>query len=701
MQNPRRFAIETAVMLALLAFTLFAATMFITEIVLAVDQALSAQHVVEGAVFLTIVGFLIYGNVVYQVTRLAHWRRMREHQPTPRAELDAVYESGAAPLTLLVPSYKEELRTVRQTLLSGALQDYPDRRVVLLIDDPCHTTDVHALAALESMRRVVVTLDAELHSAAQPFLGAQQAFKLRLASGNLLPAREATELSALYLQAAAWFERQAIQEIQTDHTDVFFAEAILHAPMRVLTARAQFWQRAARDAIGAPGAAQMLPAALQREYGRLAALFNVSITSFERKRYVNLSHEPNKAMNLNTFIGLMGGSYREVLRHDGLHLQAVDAPVAEWVVPRADLLITLDADSLLLPEYALRLIHLMTRPGNERLAVAQTPYSAIPKPQRALERIAGATTDIQYLVHQGFTQHGATFWVGANAVLRRQALDDIGVVDLERGHAIRRFIQDRTVIEDTESTVDLLGKGWTLHNYPDRMAYSATPQDFGALAVQRGRWANGGLIILPKLLRYLVSGPLHLHKLREGFLRVHYLTSIAGVNVGLVLLLAYPFPDDLQSAWLPATAAPYFLLYGRDLWLSGYRGWLDALRVYALNLLLLPVNVGGVMRSLHQAVQGHKIPFRRTPKVAGRTRLDARYVMAEFTLAAACLALGLSYGLNGHWAQAVFAAVNGAFYVYGIHVFLGWRNGLSDLRSAWSERAPPLPTGRRTQGVVQ
>ncbi len=35
-------------------------------------------------------------------------------------------------------------------------------------------------------------------------------------------------------------------------------------------------------------------------------------TSFERKRYASLSHEPNKAMNLNSYIGLMGGRYREV-----------------------------------------------------------------------------------------------------------------------------------------------------------------------------------------------------------------------------------------------------------------------------------------------------------------------------------------------------------------------------------------------------
>ena len=91
-------------------------------------------------------------------------------------------------------------------------------------------------------------------------------------------------------------------------------------------------------------------------------------------------------------------------------------------VPDADYLLTLDADSLLLPGYALRLVYLMERPGNERLAVAQTPYSAVPGAPGALERTAGATTDVQRLLHQGFTRYAATFWVGANALLRRATL---------------------------------------------------------------------------------------------------------------------------------------------------------------------------------------------------------------------------------------------------------------------------------------
>jgi membrane glycosyltransferase len=38
--------------------------------------------------------------------------------------------------------------------------------------------------------------------------------------------------------------------------------------------------------------------------------------------------------------------------------------------------ITLDADSLLLPEYALRLVHTMEQPEGRRYAVVQTPSVA-------------------------------------------------------------------------------------------------------------------------------------------------------------------------------------------------------------------------------------------------------------------------------------------------------------------------------------
>src|SRR3954451_5141098 len=180
----------------------------------------------------------------------------------------------------------------------------------------------------------------------------------------------------------------------------------------------------------------------------------------------------------------MGGRYMERETQAGTVLLPTTGQQADLVVPEPEFVLTLDADSVLLPEYCLRLVHLLEQPDYARVAVAQTPYSAFPGAATRIERISGATTDIQHIVHQGMTHYDAPFWGGPNAVLRKKARDDICESAYEGDWESRRYIQDRTVIEDTESTIDLGVHGWTLYNYPERMAYSATPPDFGSLAIQ-------------------------------------------------------------------------------------------------------------------------------------------------------------------------------------------------------------------------
>ena len=135
------------------------------------------------------------------------------------------------------------------------------------------------------------------------------------------------------------------------------------------------------------------------------------------------------------------------------------AEISEYVL-------TLDADAMLLRDYCLRLVYQLEQPGNEHVAVIQTPYSSYRGAPTRIERIAAATTDIQHVLHQGMTYYDATFWVGANAVICKRALDDICVVSTEGRRTVRTYIQDRTVIEDTESSIDLCYYGWHLVNYP-------------------------------------------------------------------------------------------------------------------------------------------------------------------------------------------------------------------------------------------
>ncbi|MBW3558028.1 MAG: glycosyl transferase [Actinobacteria bacterium] len=667
----------------MIGVTLVAFGLFVTQTAFALDDQPGAtgRWFLELFAFTSVVSFLVYGNLVYQFARLGYLRRRHRHRPLTTEELSVAHDRAQPPLCVLVPSYREELRTIRQTLLSAALQEYPNRRVVLLIDDPPEPRDQVAQALLEQARAMPAEIEAQLLAPAERARAHLEDFERRWAGGGGDARDEAGRLAGCAAAAAEWFDDLATTVGIDDHTDAVFVEQVLRTPARDLGALARRLDAVARGGFEAPSEAE-----LRRHYRRLLALFDVQCSAFERKRFVNLSHAPNKAMNLNSYIGLMGRRWRETPAADGLHLCPVEDGPADVVAPAATYLITLDADSLLLPDYALRLVEVMERPQNSRTAVVQTPYSAVPEAPGILERIAGATTDLQYIIHQGFTAYGATFWVGANALLRAAALDDLCVEEEERGFTVRRYIQDRTVIEDTESSVDLVAKGWELTNYPARLSYSATPPDFGALVIQRRRWANGGLIIFPKLVRYLQRR----RRFGEAVMRSHYLTSIAGVNVGVLVLLSYPFQDVLQSVWLPLAALPYFLLYTRDLRQAGYHRS-DVLRVYALNLLLVPVNLGGVAKSVYQGLTRQKIPFGRTPKVQGRTSVPGLYLLAAVALllyaaAAACLDV-----VSGRWAHAVFAGGNAAILFYALDRFVGWRHLLSDA-------AHRLPGGTRSAG---
>jgi len=625
-------------------------------------------------IFMTVVAFLLLGNFVYQFARLGRLKRAFGHCPTPRHELELLYTREAPSATVLVPSYQEDLKVIRKTLLSAALLDYPSKRVVLLIDNAPVAATAADQELLRATRALPLELQAMLNTLASRLEPELDLFLERSTVGQLSVASELQNLAALYEICADWLDQQADDFTIEDHQDQWFATNILRIPSQQHRQRAQMMRAAAKSR-----AAKQKSISVASEYYRLSKLFRVEFTSFERKKYVNLSQEPNKAMNLNSYLDLMGHGTREIQHDDGVHLIKTAAGEGNHVIADADFVITLDADTLLKPDYALRLVTLMEQPGNESLAVAQTPYSAFPETPNRLERTAGATTDIQYLVHQGFTNFNATFWVGANALLRKKALEEIATLSEERGYQVRRFIQDRTVIEDTESTVDLILHGWRLYNYPERLAYSATPPDFGSLLIQRRRWANGGLIILPKLLRYLSRRNVP-HRTGHALLGIHYLTSLATANVGVLLLLALPVEEPMRTCWWPLAALPYSILYARDLVEIGY-SWQDFFCVSVLSLLLIPINLGGVCKSIQQMMLDHRVPFGRTPKVPHRTATPLLYLFATYGFSLFCIARFSVSLHSGHWLEAMYAGTSAALLVYGIVRFIGLRESCEDLRA--------------------
>lgn len=636
-------------------------------------DGLSIKKLLLVVVFCAALLSLFYGNIVYQLTRLGQIRRhLVHHDSASGGEVFREIEKPSR-VSILVPSYKEQIPIVMQTVLSAALSEHPNRRVTLLIDDPptCSGAD---LVALKATRELITELDNFFGRAAQRFSSAAQAHDIRVQSADFIVESERANLADLYEEAAKFIH--SVGSLYAERSQPAFAhadEVFMGKVIRQLVGEHR--ERATSIRRGE----ELEPEQIRLEYRRLANLFAVPIDCFERKRFGNLSHAPNKAMNLNSYIGLIGRAFRVARSSDGVPILCdCRESEADLVVPAADYVITIDADSIILPDYIAKLVSIMDAdPG---VAIAQTPYSAYPNPPSVLERVAGATTDIQYLVHQGFTAYNATFWVGANAVLRYAALDEIRTVAEERGHAIPVFIQDKTLIEDTGSTVDLVALGWRLHNHPERLAYSATPPDFGALVIQRRRWANGGLIIFPGVFElWRGRGTVRAGGL-ETFVRSHYLLSPALANVSLLLLLVIPFGREFSNIWFPIAAAPYYLLYGRDLARCGYR-WQDILRVYALTLLLIPINLAGVYSSLEQIMTGRKSAFARTPKIDGRTAAPASHLLGLAMLLAAAIVSAITNLWFGSLLFFGFSAINAAFFVYGFWCLIGWREALMDIKA--------------------
>ena len=689
-------------LVAIIALATCASTVLATlHLVQVLRQAASAELVSLSLQAVMVYGLfyvLVAGNLAYQCAEYGFIRRAARSLAAPRfvpsdSPLYAADpgETPRAKLLALVPSYKEEPDVVRQTLLSAALAEHPGRRVVLLIDDPpqpalpesATSEAAQGLTACRALPAELQTLfDAEADRIDAALLAWDEAD--RSVWSVRARAEKAEILAALYESVADWLDRLAERYgprpgQPASHTDRLFQDKVLRAPALEHRQHAAFLRRWPPRVEG-----------FARETRRLKTLLRVEFSSFERKQFANLSHAPNKAMNLNSYIGLIGASFREQDLPNGRHLLPCDPAEASWQVPPADYIITIDADSLITHDYALRLVALMEQPGNERVAVAQTPYTAVPGAPSALERAAGASTDSQFFTHQGMAHFGASFWVGASALIRHQALRDIAKTVPERGHAVPVFIDDRIQIEDSAATVDLLSKGWQVHHATERLTYSATPANFGALIIQRRRWANGGLLILPRLLRHAVSRTSRdigsARKIGDALLRVNNLVSAAIAGIGLPLLLICPFDDRLIPFWMPLTVLPYYFLLGWDLKRAGYR-LRDIANVYALTILLIPANLAGTLLSLRQAFGGSPIPFQRTPKILGRTRTSSLYIAACCLIPVLGLLQAVSDWMAGYYTHLVYGSLIGLGALYGLIRLIG-------LRETWDDFRTGLPFAR-------
>ena len=322
--------------------------------------------------YLVIVTVLTASSLAYLLSRLGFFYRTRSHHRASRAVLERFYDIATPTLTTIIPSYQEEAPVIRNTLLSAALQEYPSKRIVLLVDDPPTPRTEQARELLRAARALPGEIEQLLAAPGRRFARALDNFEAEFDCGARPGFPVMVDLIQNYDAAVGWLENLAVQQEIADHADVSSPTRwCCGCPSRC--ARSP-WRCASRW----PKVSCSSPSQLRRLYRRLSWTFSAEVTSFERKRFVSLSHEPNKAMNLNSYIGLMGGTYRYAQTPTGLALVPASPERSDLIVPDSDYVVTLDADSVLLPEYCLRLVHLLEQGEHRQTAIAQTPYSSFP-----------------------------------------------------------------------------------------------------------------------------------------------------------------------------------------------------------------------------------------------------------------------------------------------------------------------------------
>jgi hypothetical protein len=125
-------------------------------------------------------------------------------------------------------------------------------------------------------------------------------------------------------------------------------------------------------------------------------------------------------------------------------------------------------------------------------------------------------------------------------------------------------------------------------------------------------------------------------------------------------------------------ALPYFISMASDLKYCGYKRT-DVLRIYGFNLILLPVNLAGVLKSLQQALTSKKIPFARTPKVKNRTVSPLLYILVPILIVAFSAFSFWRDEQAQNWVNAAFECFNALTASWAIVSYIGIGNALVDI----------------------
>jgi len=236
------------------------------------------------------------------------------------------------------------------------------------------------------------------------------------------------------------------------------------------------------------------------------------------------------------------------------------------------------------------------------MAVVQTPHDFFNHDSVQHYRVGRHEQSLFYrVVCPGKDRHGAAYWCGSAALIRRQALLEIGGVATE------------TIAEDFHTTIRMQRHGWKSRYHDEVLVQGLAPHDLDGYLLQRDRWARGNLAVFT-----LPESPLRAKELHP-LQRLSYFASLFAylappmrlllmLTLGLVMWTG-ELPMKISVVALAALWLPYVTLnLGAGSALA--RGYMKIGETAHYELLTMEI----YSRALRCIFRPGKTSFKVTPK---------------------------------------------------------------------------------------
>jgi cellulose synthase (UDP-forming) len=204
-------------------------------------------------------------------------------------------------------------------------------------------------------------------------------------------------------------------------------------------------------------------------------------------------------------------------------------------ITRGELVFVLDADHVPLPDALDAVVGYF---DDDDLALVQTPHDFYNQDSIQHYEIGRHEQSVFYsVICPGKDRHNAAFWCGSGAVIRREALLEIGGVAVE------------TIAEDFHTTIKLHRAGWRSRYHDEVLIQGLAPHDLAAYLLQRDRWARGNMAVFTT-----PESPLRAPEL-SATQRLSYFASLSAYLAGpMRLLMLGVLAAVLWTGQLPLTA---------------------------------------------------------------------------------------------------------------------------------------------------